>query len=121
MSYPEGDDTLPLPVHDDHPSFDTTANEEDSLLRRSDAYLDDAQINVVPSAASLSSFVDMRVDKLASVPEVIMNTFKSFVGSGILGLPYGFSKGGWALSLMAFPVASIIAGFCLLDLIDCKV
>ena len=38
------------------------------------------------STASLSSLVDTPVDKLANIPEVMMNTFKSFVGSGILGM-----------------------------------
>ncbi|KAH7815795.1 putative amino acid transporter ANT1 [Monocercomonoides exilis] len=50
----------------------------------------------------------------------MMNTFKSFVGSGILGLPFGFLKGGWALSIIAFPIASLIAGYCLLDLVSSK-
>ena len=63
----------------------TNTSEEAPLLRRVDADLSDDQPVRIPSTASLSSLVDMKVEHLANVPEVMMNTFKSSVGSGILG------------------------------------
>ena len=35
----------------------------------------------------------------------------------LLGLPYGFSKGGWGLSIIAFPLATIVSIFCIFDLL----
>ncbi|KAH7816615.1 putative transmembrane amino acid transporter family protein [Monocercomonoides exilis] len=102
-------------MSDDH------EKEEEPLLRRASRHIINDEATRIHSTASLSSLVDVKIDKLANVPEVIMNTFKSFVGSGILGLPYGFSKGGWVLSLIAFPLASLVAGFCMMDLVASKI
>lgn len=60
-------------------------SEETPLINKSErAYLGD-EPPTVHSATSLNSLVDVRIEKLANVPEVILNSFKSFVGSGILG------------------------------------
>ena len=99
-------------------STNTSTDEQDSLLHKSDNYEPEEKDPKVPSIASLSSFITLEVEKLSSVPETIMNSIKSFIGSGILGLPYGFAKGGWALALISFPIASIICGYCLFDLVN---
>ncbi|KAA6383183.1 MAG: amino acid transporter ANTL-1 like [Streblomastix strix] len=49
-----------------------------------------------------------------------MNSIKSFVGSGILSLPYGFLNGGWALSIVSFPLICVVAGYCMMSLVDSK-
>lgn len=60
-------------------------SEETPLINKSErVYLGD-ESPAVHSATSLNSLVDVRIEKLANVPEVILNSFKSFVGSGILG------------------------------------
>lgn len=67
-------------------SVSTNSEETQPLLRRIDADLDHDEPPAIHSNLSLSSLVDVKVDKKANVPEVIMNSFKAFVGSGILGL-----------------------------------
>jgi amino acid permease len=59
--------------------------------------------------------------KLTSAPNSFLNIFKSFVGSGILGLPYGFKEGGYILSLAAFPLTCVIAAYCMICLVRAKV
>jgi hypothetical protein len=59
--------------------------------------------------------------KLTSAPNSFLNIFKSFVGSGILGLPYGFKEGGYLLSLAAFPLTCAIAAYCMICLVRAKV
>lgn len=66
----------------------STNTEDAPLLARSEKENFDDEPPQIHSMASLSSFVDFKIDKLATVPEVIMNSFKSFVGSGILGIMF---------------------------------
>ena len=67
----------------------TNVDSNEPLIRRVRNKLDEEYPTPrVPSSASLSSFVNLEVEKLSSVPETLMNSIKSFVGSGILGLPF---------------------------------
>ena len=97
--------------------------EEASLMHTSDKqeFGEEQAPQRVGSQTSLSSFIQVKKSKLASVPEVMMNTFKAFIGSGLLGLPYGYLKAGWVPSLIAFPLFTALCCYTLLDLVDCKV
>ena len=67
--------------------------EEMSLMHHSDEqnFAEDDYPQRVSSQTSLSSFIQVKKDKLASIPETMMNTFKAFIGTGILGM-YSFNR-----------------------------
>ena len=48
------------------------------------------------------------------------NTFLSFVGAGILGLPYAFKKTGLAASAIVLCAVGILSAYCMLILVECK-
>lgn len=59
-------------------------------------------------------------NKLISTPRVMFNMFKNHVGSGILGLPFGFRSGGWLLSILTLPIACCLTNFGMLTLVKTK-
>jgi hypothetical protein len=54
------------------------------------------------------------------VGKTLGNIFISFVGAGVLGLPYAFSRSGLLLGALVMLVVSILAYICILLLVDCK-
>ncbi|KAK2964850.1 Transmembrane amino acid transporter [Blattamonas nauphoetae] len=54
------------------------------------------------------------------LPLAFFNTVKSFIGSGLLGLPYGFLTGGWAMALISFPLVCVIETYGMMNMISCK-
>jgi len=50
-----------------------------------------------------------------------INLLKAFIGSGILGLPYAFYKGGVVMSLIALLLLAIISNFCIRMLVQCTI
>ena len=67
----------------------TSHEEEETLMHKSedtDFANDPKHPPRIGSQTSLSSFIQVKHDKLATTGEVMMNIFKAFLGSGILGL-----------------------------------
>ncbi len=54
----------------------------------------------------------------ASKTQVAVNIFISFVGSGMLGMPYAFSQAGWLLSIVSLATISVLNIYAMLLL--CK-
>jgi solute carrier family 36 (proton-coupled amino acid transporter) len=57
---------------------------------------------------------------LSSQPKTFANVFIAVVGAGVLGLPYTFSRTGWAAgSLLLFSVAALTF-YCMMLLVACR-
>lgn len=56
----------------------------------------------------------------ASPAQVAVNIFISFVGAGLLGLPYAFSRSGWALGTAALALVSSGNLYCMLLLVKIR-
>jgi solute carrier family 36 (proton-coupled amino acid transporter) len=57
---------------------------------------------------------------LAGVYKTLANIFISFIGAGILGLPYAFMRAGLVLGTLFMICLSILAFYCIMLLVDCK-
>ena len=55
-----------------------------------------------------------------SASKVFANVFISFVGAGVLGLPYAFSQAGYAIGTIVMIFVVIISVKAMLLLVDCK-
>jgi len=49
--------------------------------------------------------------KQSSYKGATLTLFKTFVGSGILALPYSFAKGGYVLSTIVFVLLSLLINY----------
>ena len=56
----------------------------------------------------------------AGVYKTLANIFISFMGAGILGLPYAFRHAGLALGAAFMLFLSLLAFYAILLLVDCK-
>ena len=56
----------------------------------------------------------------ATAPQVAVNIFISFVGAGLLGLPYAFSRSGWLLGSLCLAAVSIGNVYAMLLLVKCR-
>jgi len=56
----------------------------------------------------------------ATSSQVAVNIFISFVGAGMLGMPYAFSKSGWLLGILALSATSIANVYCMLLLVKTR-
>jgi len=56
----------------------------------------------------------------ATPAQVAVNIFISFVGAGLLGLPYAFSRSGWLLGAMCLAVVSVGNVYAMLLLVKCR-
>jgi len=56
----------------------------------------------------------------ASPAQVAVNIFISFVGAGLLGLPYAFSRSGWLLGIAALFMVSTGNVYAMLLLVKCR-
>jgi len=90
------------------------------------------------SSASSSSFSDEEIENgplsktkggghgheyppgTATSSQVAVNIFISFVGAGMLGMPYAFSRSGWLLGLLALSATSIANVYCMLLLVKTR-
>ena len=56
----------------------------------------------------------------ATPVQVAINIFISFVGAGLLGLPYAFSKSGWLLGTLSLCAVSATNVYAMLLLVKCR-
>ncbi|GFH59072.1 amino acid/polyamine transporter [Chaetoceros tenuissimus] len=56
----------------------------------------------------------------ASPRQVVINIFISFVGSGMLGMPYAFSRSGWVLGILCLGVISALNVYAMLLLVKTR-
>mmetsp|Transcript_12015 Transcript_12015/g.18428 ORF Transcript_12015/g.18428 Transcript_12015/m.18428 type:complete len:492 (+) Transcript_12015:21-1496(+) len=56
----------------------------------------------------------------ATPTQVAVNIFISFVGAGLLGLPYAFSKSGWLLGSLSLCAVSATNVYAMLLLVKCR-
>ncbi|KAL7545368.1 hypothetical protein ACHAWF_011230 [Thalassiosira exigua] len=56
----------------------------------------------------------------ATPAQVAVNIFISFVGAGLLGLPYAFSRSGWFLGTLCLAAVSIGNVYAMLLLVKCR-
>ena len=56
----------------------------------------------------------------ATPAQVAVNIFISFVGAGLLGLPYAFSRSGWFLGILALALVSAGNLYCMLLLVKIR-
>ena len=61
-----------------------------------------------------------RVPGTATRAQVAVNIFISFVGAGLLGLPYAFSRSGWLLGTACLGVVSAGNVYAMLLLVRCR-
>ena len=59
-------------------------------------------------------------EKLASSFELFVNILICFIGTGILALPYAFSRGGILLSAITLVLVAILSMFCMHKLVETK-
>ncbi|CAM9416961.1 unnamed protein product, partial [Phaeothamnion confervicola] len=59
-------------------------------------------------------------DHLSSDRQTFVNTLISFVGAGILGLPYAFRQGGMAMSTAVLLIVGGLSLYCMLLLVECR-
>ena len=52
--------------------------------------------------------------------QTVINIFISFVGAGMLGMPYAFSRSGWALGVMCLCAVSTANVYCMLLLVKTR-
>jgi len=55
---------------------------------------------------------EMKNEVKSSVSEAGVNLFKSFIGPGILGLPYAFNRTGYLLGSISMIIIRIVAFYC---------
>lgn len=60
------------------------------------------------------------VQGTATRAQVAVNIFISFVGAGLLGLPYAFSRSGWLLGIFCLGTVSIGNVYAMLLLVKCR-
>ena len=56
----------------------------------------------------------------ATRAQMVVNIFISFVGAGLLGLPYAFSRSGWLLGTLCLAICSIGNVYSMLLLVNCR-
>lgn len=49
-----------------------------------------------------------------------IHILKSYIGSGVLGLPYAYAQGGMLAAMMGMAMVSIMSTLCVFLLLDCK-
>jgi amino acid permease len=59
-------------------------------------------------------------EQACSTPRAYVNTFLSFVGAGILGLPFAFSRTGMFAAGFVLVMVAVLSCRCTLQLIHCK-
>lgn len=59
-------------------------------------------------------------DNKSSTIKTVITIFISFVGAGILGLPYAFLRSGYVMGTVCIAAVSIISLHCMLLLLECK-
>jgi len=52
--------------------------------------------------------------------QTVINIFISFVGAGMLGMPYAFSRSGWALGVICLCAVSAANVYCMLLLVETR-
>eukprot|EP00698_Gefionella_okellyi_P019263 TRINITY_DN5882_c0_g1_i1.p1 TRINITY_DN5882_c0_g1~~TRINITY_DN5882_c0_g1_i1.p1 ORF type:complete len:440 (-),score=92.84 TRINITY_DN5882_c0_g1_i1:1310-2629(-) len=87
---------LPLTYDDSYP------DEKAPLI------IDDTEFSVPEHAKTSSSLL------------VVANIVKSFIGAGMLGMPYAYSEGGYAASLVLLIAMSILNGHTIMLMVRCK-
>jgi proton-coupled amino acid transporter len=59
-------------------------------------------------------------EHLSSNTRAFVNTFISFVGAGMLSLPFAFRQAGWLLCLFALLGVAALCTYCMVLLVECK-
>jgi amino acid permease len=59
-------------------------------------------------------------DPHAGVYKTLANIFISFLGAGILTLPYAFAQSGLILGGLFLILLAVLAYYCIMLLVDCK-
>ena len=52
--------------------------------------------------------------------QTFFHVLKSYIGSGVLGLPYAFSQGGMFAGMTGMAIVSVLSTLCVFLLLDCK-
>uniref|UniRef100_A0ACD5V4Z7 Uncharacterized protein n=1 Tax=Avena sativa TaxID=4498 RepID=A0ACD5V4Z7_AVESA len=72
------------------------------------------------AAALLPQHGGTRKAHLSSQPKTFANVFIAVVGSGVLGLPYTFSRTGWAAGTILLLAVAALTFYCMMLLVACR-
>ena len=115
---------LQPPVQGYEPLIDETgrSNSQGIFLKREIVDIDDDENTIAFSndASSVSTFPNRQRRQLKSfdinsstIGACVLNLLSTIIGSGVLGLPYAFSKTGWVLGVFILVSTGILSAFSL--------
>lgn len=115
-------------IQKNRPIFQRKLSSADSLgitkeieLKELDEVIDVEPSNSSPGMLHVKAESEIEDEKLNSNCATIMHLFISFVGAGILGLPYAFRIGGFWCCIAIVPIVGIISSYCMLLIVSCKI
>jgi proton-coupled amino acid transporter len=102
-----------LHYHDDDLNEDKHMLSDHFEMEDGDSYSDDGSLEIGgdPHGMAVGS---------ATPTQVAINIFISFVGAGLLGLPYAFSRSGWLLGSLSLCAVSATNVYAMLLLVKCR-
>lgn len=104
-------------VTDDNELDDHKLSDHFEMEDGTDTYSDDGSDN---SSTELGAGAHGMAHGTATPAQVAVNIFISFVGAGLLGLPYAFSRSGWLLGSICLAMVSTGNVYAMLLLVKCR-
>ena len=111
---------LPHAPIDLHPRRPITATADADELFEDIALIADGTMPSTPGSPPIGGAHSGEGGGAATPRQTVINVFISFVGAGMLGMPYAFSRSGWALGVFCLSAVSACNVYCMLLLVKTR-